>query len=493
MAAARECCDDFEMGFRACEVLGDDAALPKWNEALASLGGEYRPVENHYAADQTTRHLMGAARSLRAFAKHVAMSPGVKDSAKLFLEIRAVHEGFVMDPGWSRHWWTVPFRAVLGALRDRHDGIPEAEDHFGAFADAATLEQFRDALERQDIALETDPLDDADGNERRVSRVFRRMWRVCQVWLAKQGGDREHIEQAPAVDLDATRYLCEWSEGEAFEQAKKRIDNQGFLNATDGCTTIDAMCERLGVSREDCQGAGRLPKGGESEPVRIGDDDFVPGRDSYSDLFDRLDQLVLGPVYDLTKGLSAPTDPPVVVHPPPAKPTPGPPPVGPRKRRPIVHPPLHLPELVGIVGEMHAYRYLRSAFEIDKFGWVAQFRTKVFPVGSDEKDTTDDSLGYDFEFRHPDGKIWCVEVKSTTGEGTSFDVTAGELAAARRLAGSKEKRWRFLRVRKAFSNQPEFDWIPNPFEPAGRFLQLRQGSMTVDYRRAKDMGATERG
>lgn len=493
MAAARECCDDFEMGFKACEVFGDDAALPKWNEALAALGGEYQPVENHYAADQTTRHLMGAERSLRAFAKHVAMSPGVRGSAKLFSEISAVHEGFVMDPDWSRHWWTVPFRAVLGALRGRYDGIPEAEDHLGAFADADTLEQFRDALERQDIALEPDPLDDARVNERRVGRVFRRMWSVYQAWIAKQGQDREHIDQAPTVDLDAKRYLCEWSEGEAFEHAKKRIDNQGFLNATDGCTTIDAMCERLGISRDDCEGAGRLPKGGESEPVRIGDDDFVPGRDSYSDLFDRLDQLVLGPVYDLTKGLSAPTDPPVVVHPPPAKPTPGPPPVGPRKRRPIVHPPLHLPELVGIVGEMHAYRYLKSAFEIGKFGWVAQFRTKVFPVGSDERDTTDDSLGYDFEFRHPDGKIWCVEVKSTTGEGTSFDVTAGELAAARRLAGSKEKRWRFLRVRKAFSNQPEFDWIPNPFEPAGRFLQLRQGSMTVDYRRAKDMGATERG
>ena len=492
MAAARECYDDFEMGFRAWKVLGDDVELPKWNEALVALGGEYRPVENHYAADQTTRHLMGAARSLRAFARHVAKGSGVKDPAKLFSDIRAVHEGFVLDPGWSRHWWTVPFRAVLGALRDRYDGIPETQEHISAFADADTFEQFRDALKRQDVALEPDPLDDARGNERRVSRVFRRMWRVYQAWLAQQGGDREHVEQAPAVELDAARYLSEWSEGDVFEHAKRLIDNEGFLDATDGCTTIDAMCERLGISREDCKGAGPLPKGGEPEPVRIGDDDFVVGRDSYSDLFERLDQLVLGPVRDLTKGLPESTDSQIGVHPPSAKPTPGLPPVSPRERRPIVHPPPHLPELVGIVGEMHAYRYLKSAFKIDEYRWVAQFRTKVFPLGSDERDATDDRLGYDFEFTHPDGKIWCVEVKSTTGDGTSFDVTAGELAAASRLAGSKEKRWRFLRVRRAFSNQPEFDWLPNPFEPAGRFLQLRQGSMTVDYGRAKDMDATER-
>ena len=43
-----------------------------------------------------------------------------------------------------------------------------------------------------------------------------------------------------------------------------------------------------------------------------------------------------------------------------------------------------------------------------------------------------------------------------------------------------------MRVRQAFSNRLEFDWLPNPFEPAGRFLKLREGSMTVDYGRAKE-------
>ena len=492
MAAARECYDDFEMGFRAWKVLGDDAELPKWNKALAALGGEYRPVENERAADQTTRHLMVMARSMRAFARHVANESGVKDPAKLFSYIRAVHEGFVMDPGWSRHWWTVPFRGVLRTLRDRYDGIPETREHLGAFAHADTFERFRETLERQGVALEPDPLDDARGNQRRVSRVFRRMWRVYQAWFAKQGEDREQIGQVPAVDLDAARYLREWSEGDAFEHAQRLIDDEGFLDATDGCTTIDAMCERLGISREDCEAVEPPPNGGDPvEPVIIGGEPFVFGRDSYNDLFGRLNRLDLGPVVHPTgKDLPEPSDPPVVVGPQPVTP----PSKGPlaRQRGPIVHPPPHLPELVGIVGEMHAYRYLKSAFDIDENRWVAQFRTKVFPPGTDEKDTTDDSLGYDFEFLHPDGKIWCVEVKSTTGDGTSFDVTAGELAAARTLAGSKEKRWCFLRVRRAFSKQPEFDWLPNPFEPAGRFLQLRQGSMTVDYRRAKDMVATER-
>lgn len=489
MAAARECYDDFEMGFR---VLGDDVELPEWNEALEALGGEYTPVENEHAADQTTGHLMRAARWLSAFARHVANeSPGVTDPARLFSDIRAVHEDFVMDPRWSRRWWTVPFRAVLGALRDRYEGIPETQEHLGAFAGADGSKEFgprefREALKGQGVALEPDPLDVAHRNERRVRRVFRRMWRVYQAWLAEQGGDRERIDQAPSVDLDAARYLREWSEVEAFEQAKRLIDNEGFLEVTDGYTTIEAIRKRLGVSPEDYDRGG--PPQREPDPVIIAGKKFGEG-DSIPELFEHLDRMDIGRVVVLT-GIdpSEPTDPPVVVRPPPVTPlSKDPPLVRVADRGPIVHPPRHLPELVGIVGEMQAYRYLKSAFGINKYGWVAQFRTKVFPLGRDEKDTTDDRLGYDFEFLHPDGKIWCVEVKSTTRDGTSFDVTAGELAAASRLAGSKAKRWRFLRVRRAFSSQPEFDWLPNPFESgAGQRLQLLQGSMTVEYALSKN-------
>ena len=355
MAAARECYDDFEMGFRAWQVLGDDAQLPKWNEVLAALGGEYRPVENQYATDQTARHLMMMARSLRAFARHVANgSPGGKDPAKLFSDIVAVHEGFVMDPGWSREWWKVPFRAVLVALCDRYGPILGTREHLDALADADTFEQFSEGLERQGVALEPDPLDDARRNERRVSRVFRRMWQVYQAWLLTKGEDREHIEQVPAVDLDATRYLSKWSENDAFERAKRLIGNEGFLKATDDCATIYAMCEKVGIS---CDDPPSPPPNGGVDPVIIGDKPFVVGVDSYRDLFERLDRLDLGPIWDLQGVLPEPTDPPKRraafvkgVDPGAGRP------VSSRKRGPIVHPPSHLPELVGIVGEMHAYR-----------------------------------------------------------------------------------------------------------------------------------------
>ena len=72
--------------------------------------------------------------------------------------------------------------------------------------------------------------------------------------------------------------------------------------------------------------------------------------------------------------------------------------------------------------------------------------------------------------------------KATTEDGTSFDLSPGEVAAASRIAPRKDERWRILRVRRALSAQPEFDWLPNPFEPgASQHLQMRQGGMTVAY------------
>ncbi|MDE2754621.1 MAG: hypothetical protein OXI83_18780, partial [Gemmatimonadota bacterium] len=52
LATARESHDDFEMGYRTCQVLGDVFELDKWNKALGTLGGAYKQVINAQAEDQ---------------------------------------------------------------------------------------------------------------------------------------------------------------------------------------------------------------------------------------------------------------------------------------------------------------------------------------------------------------------------------------------------------------------------------------------------------
>ena len=134
LTAARECFDDFEMGYRAWRVMGSTAELRKWNEAMEALGDKYEQGTNDEAAAQAKRHRDEAARLFRAFARHVATADAgvaIEEQGKLFITLNLVHESLegtaewnARCAEWSRGHWKVPFDAVLGVLRTEYEGVP---------------------------------------------------------------------------------------------------------------------------------------------------------------------------------------------------------------------------------------------------------------------------------------------------------------------------------------------------------------------------------
>ena len=494
IAAARECRDDFEMGLRAWQVLGGAAALPHWNDALRALGGDYMPVGNDHSEDQAKRHLEEAARPLRAFARHVATTapnlPTMDDKAKVFSEIRAAHEGIEMDAEWARRWWKVPFDAVLGALRARSEGIPAVKPFLGTFDGVRNIDEFNSSLKRQGVTLEPDPLEIARRNQQRLDIAVQSVCELYEAWLAKAGADSAQSAEAPESRLDASIYLRDWSEADLFNWAKHQFNNPQFLRACAGCKTIEEMRGTLDIPRQTLKLTLQKrrhqarKKAREDRTFNVGGMPFeVDGAETFSTLFARLEDLPKpsGPRAHLDE-FTPLNDPPSKrpIHPATNPGTRDDTNLTNRKTAKRLGSP-HLPGLVGIVGEIHAFRFLRSRFDVDERAWVSEFRTKVLPLQEGERDKTSDSLGYDFRFAY-DGKSWCVEVKATTEDGTSFDLSSGQIDTANRIANKKDWRWRILRIRRVFGEQPEFDWLPNPFEQgAGQRLRLRRGRVTVEY------------
>ena len=483
LAAAQECYDDFEMGYRAWQVLGDASELKEWNEALAALGREYKPVSNTQAAAQAKRCLYEAARLLGVFARHVATandSVAVQDQGKLFSNLNAVHENIENDPEWpclhtqwSGRFWRVPFDAVLGVLRARYQRIEEAKPHLGVFEGVRSINELRSALERRGVALEPDPLDVARGNQYRLDKAVRGVCRMYECWLEKEGAEPTSGTKTSGVRLDESMYLRDWPGNDLFERAKEAVNDSGFHATVTGCNTIEAMRKRLDITCTHGDNKRTRPPplrnvAGESEPVDS-------TNENYRDIFERLKKL---------------PEPPAEGPPPEPNGDGGKPPrngeTGTRGSKTAhLYGSPDLPEFVGIIGEMQAFRFLKDRFGIDESAWVSEFRNRVVPLLGGERDVTSDSHGYDFRFEYG-GKTWCVEVKSTTGDGTSFDLPSSELNAASRIAPRKDERWRILRVRRALSKRPECDWLPNPFEPgAGERLRLREGGVTAEYTLAK--------
>ena len=486
LAAAHDSYVDADMGYRAWQALGDAAELPKWNEALKALSGDYEPCRNEHAEAQAKRCLSEAAPFLRAFARHVATRDtevAIKVQGALFERIVHVHERTENDPQWLRHvdgwaerFWQVPFEAVLAVLRAGYDGIPEAKEHLDLFEGVRNTHELRSAL---GAYLDPDPRKVARSNRDRLDRVDRRVRECHAAWLMKTKGESTSSAKG-ARFFDASMYLRDWTEEDLLLLAAGAVADDDFRNRVGKCATIEEVMKNLGITDSDLPPPKPNPPPPQTVEVAGPPPFEIGGPVSYRELFARLKKLP-----DLPKQIQG-------IGSPPPRPDvgdgerPGVPTDSELARRgPKTghrHGPPDLLELVGIVGEMHAFRFLHGKFGIDESAWVSESRTKVVPLLDGEEDLTSDSLGYDFRFTH-DQVTWCVEVKATNGDGPGFGLPPSELGAAARIAPRRNERWRILRVTKALARKPECYWLPNPFEPGpGKRLRLRrEGGVTVGW------------
>ena len=266
LAAARDCHDDFTMGFTAWRKLGNDVELPKWNKALSALGDKYEQVHNLHSDAQATRYLDEAAPLLRAFARHVAKADPqvpIEDQGKLFSKITQVHERLGGSTEWTRlcaEWsgshWRVPFTAVLDVLRARFTEILEAGLHFGVLNGVTTVGSLRSALKDKGVRLDPDPREVARENQYRRDRVVRELRECYEAWLKKKGAKSTSSARDLEVRLDASLYLREWPDDDLLERAKLAVGDSDFCAAVKECTTMEAMRESLGITSGDLESFG---------------------------------------------------------------------------------------------------------------------------------------------------------------------------------------------------------------------------------------------
>ena len=484
LSAARKSPNDHAMGVAAWKAMGSVAQIPAWNAALSELGSPYETVENQDVSEQTKRHLEEATALLRGFARHVAIHVG---DANLFHRIEKVTQAFSDDSEWATQWWEVPFAAIINGLRGRYAEIPCAVPYLDVLEDVETIDDLHHKLRTQGVEITPDPYETAQQNERRLESVRKDVHDLHQVWMELRTPERTRSRQMDVQGaLPATAYLRFWSDAELLKMALEILNDQEFTGACDGCATLDAIRSRLNLTPKDVEARREARRTREREAERVrrtfdvaGEPFEVGGGQTYSELFDRLRQLPVpvGPCArqdeftPLAKLRASPNRP------------------GKRPEQPLptpTHPSEDCRDLIGVVGEMHAYRFLRNEFSevaVTLTAWVSEIRRKVVPPSEVEPHDVSDAHGFDFRFTHQ-RKTWHVEVKATIGDDLHFDLGVSEITVANKLARKRGGRWRILRVRRALSDCPEFDWLPNPFEVEFKeFYRLHQGGMRVSYSR----------
>lgn len=488
LKAARTSLDDHEMGKAAWRSLGDVASLPAWNKALATLGEPYARVENENVNEQTEVHLEAAMPLLQGFARHVAV---VEGRPQMFHEIETVRRSFKVGGNWRNLWWEVPFGAVMDVLRGNYAQIRGIESHLDALERAENAEELRSAFQEHGIAIELSPYEIARRNKDRLKKTFSSIHDLHRTWAEINHPDSTPPEPPEQPrDLDPEAYLHPWSEAELVERAMQTIGDKDFTAACDGGLRINDIRDRLQLDSKDVKARRRERQAREREESResrifdVAGIPIDPDAPDYAELWDSL------------RGLEAPVGPrasqdqftPLEEFPSAsqfAKGTGG----GQRAANPSPSPVLHesagVARIVGIVGEMHAYRYLQKEFGqhvVTPDAWVSLIRLKALPLVAGEPDRTDDNLGFDFCFGIDDVR-WHVEVKSTMGDDQQFELGSSQINEATRLAAREpNNRWRILRIRDARSCQPKFEWLPNPWHDGStQYYRIMKGGIRVSY------------
>ncbi len=487
ISAARRSRDDHAMGIAAWHALGNAAQLPAWNAVLEQLGDEYETVENKEVKEQTSALLEEAQALLAALARKIAIDCG---EPMAFRRIEDATRAFTAPGDWSKRWWTVPFEAVVGALRESYQKIIDAR-YLEALPGATSSGALRVALEERGIGIDPDPYETARVNGNQFKKVLLEAHDLYRIWLEVQHPGSGAPELPSVPELGAEAYLVQWSDSDLWHLALARLGDDRFTVACGGSSDPQTLRVRLGLDEEALKNRRQERAEREKEAARkqriveIAGDSFEIGRIDYGELLRQHAKMLEHPAgprasedeftpLGLVSGHRGSSG-------------------GGGKKGKSGH--RHLSpeetEVIGIVGEMHAYRFLRKEFggrAVRASAWVSELRLKVLPLVEGEKDEISDGHGFDFRFNH-NGIRWYVEVKATKAEGSSFDLGISEIEAATSIARRRSDtwRWRILRVRNALSENPEIDWLPNPFEEGFRnHYRLHRGGMVVTYARERD-------
>ena len=135
--------------------------------------------------------------------------------------------------------------------------------------------------------------------------------------------------------------------------------------------------------------------------------------------------------------------------------------------------------LVGYVGEVAADFFLRNEYPTAEIDWVSGYRDFAFG-GTEGRD----DLGYDFRVVTK-SRTRYFEVKATTGELLSFDLSPGEVDVASRHRRRDDYQILFLR-HALDPDSRQLIVLPNPFGIEGRDRYRETHGLTLEFRLGRD-------
>ena len=457
-----------EAGWRLFERGLDAVSLREWNRALASLG---ELLVSNPRAEQEVASLR---RQIAPLAR-AALANASSGDRELY------HPGLdAFDPepppDLDTSYWRVPIEAVSGNVADALEALGVSAQVAETFRRAHDVSQITDQFVKAGIRV-SDPAALREENRRLGLFAAGRLAAISAAHAELVGGTptlRETINEAVGLAVEHHGPVDAWDKSEALRRVAFSLDSSDSA-VVEAQTAEDetGLLAALGLTAEDVGKAEERVAAAEREAeaahraVDVAGRSFADVPDQQKLIFDFLVESASG-----TVDLESPERIPQIE------------PWGNRERKLGPRAPKSDKEprrrgtkkdrqLVGDVGEMRAYLYLKETYGdqiVSPSSWVSKARSGVFGSGGD------DDLGYDLVIQVRE-QLFYIEVKSTAGNDSSFEMGSSEVEAARQAAKDGIP-YRIVRVEHALSDNPAVHVLPNPFgdEGKGRYRVKERGA-----------------
>ncbi len=475
------------VGYKAWAILGDQAQIDQWNKVLLQTSESL--VSNDQATTQFREHMESCLALMRSIIRYTIRK---HPESKGFKTLEAELVSLECPSEYAQKYWVVTLPEVMKTVRNILVEWETASDVIALVERAESVEELRDQLDEAGLEPELDPIEIHAHNRKKFFSVLEGVQKSALAWCIREnadvgmwGQDSIIFETQLANDFAKAAFVDVWNEAMCFKligQLNHSQAHEGFWAALDMSSTVSEMMDRLGISESEMAKArDRLEERKKKQElkkktVKVCGKDFVNSEEYLANLWDHIRGVIedehvvtadLSDIEDLEEQGS------IKNHwKDNKKPT--------AKKKPQGRMSQAMKDLVGLAGEIHAYRALQKFYGVETVGpgnWISENSRHKYP-----ENTTNDGFGCDFII-HKDGKTHYVEVKATQGEDEAFELGSTEVELAIDSANSRKKTFVILHVLDALSDSPKFRLLGNPYDRKFKSkYRFEEAGLRVRYR-----------
>lgn len=489
----RESTSMFEFGYKAFAQFGELLQLSEWNAALSLC--EYPLLRNTTAAATFKTHLSAAAQTLRSF---LATLLSRKPETGTFRSLWDQLEALACPPHFESDFWDISFNRAMSATIPILEQWRPTPEELNSVRDAWSAEDLADRLTGAGVDVGSDPIQLARDNRDKLRQALVRLQSIGLAWALASGSPNPELWEARAdryleslaSHIETLAFIQRWSESDIMLLLRTLpVDDQsaalwacvGVASSMDDLITRLALSEELLLTANAKLVTMREAARQRKRLVEVCGKEFDGSEDNLAGLWDHIRSglpdaaMKQLSAVDLTQpsGLEKSSSP--------AKRASWE--QKPANKTKHVYLSKSMENLIGLTGEIHAYRMLQAVYgssAVSASSWISENSLSVYP---DNK--VSDSKGCDFEIVVQD-RTFYIEVKATERDGLSFKMGSSEIRLALELAKRRRRAkeaYLIMHISNVLTPTPSFRLLPNPYDERNSSLfTIEDADARISYR-----------